>query len=70
MLDNPIALAALICFLLGVLLSGLARIVRQSVVASIVLPIIFLASYIVTYQQVPVVAPERPDMVKVFRKLQ
>src|ERR1700759_3480723 len=57
MLDNPIALAALICFLLGVLLAGLARIVRHSAVTSIVLPIIFLASYIVTYQQVPPFPP-------------
>jgi hypothetical protein len=57
MLDNPIALAALICFLLGVLLSGLARIVRYSAVTSIVLPIVFLASYIVTYQQVPPFPP-------------
>jgi hypothetical protein len=57
MLENPIILAALICFLLGLVLSGLARIVRLSAVASIVLPIIFLASYIVTYQQVPPFPP-------------
>src|SRR6476646_133262 len=57
MLDNPVASAALICFLLGLVLSGLARIVRHSAVASIVLPIIFLASYIVTYQQVPPFPP-------------
>jgi hypothetical protein len=57
MLENPIALAALICFLLGSVLSGLVRIVRRSAVASTVLPIIFLASYVVTYQQVPPFPP-------------
>ena len=53
MLENPIILAALICFLLGLVLSGLARIVPGSTIASAVLPIIFLASYVLTYQQVP-----------------
>jgi hypothetical protein len=53
MLENPIILAALLCFLLGLLLSGLARIVPGSTIASAVLPIIFLASYVLTYQQVP-----------------
>src|ERR1700749_3336134 len=57
MLDNPIALAALICFLLGLVLSGCARIVRYSAAASTVLPVIFLASYVVTYQQVPPFPP-------------
>jgi hypothetical protein len=57
MLENPIAFAALICFLLGSVLSGLVRIVRRSAVASTVLPIIFLASYVVTYQQVPPFPP-------------
>jgi hypothetical protein len=53
MIENPIILAALICFLLGLVLSGLARIVPGSTIASAVLPIIFLASYVLTYQQVP-----------------
>ncbi len=53
MLENPIILAALICFLLGLVLSGLARVVPGSTIASAVLPIIFLASYVLTYQQVP-----------------
>jgi hypothetical protein len=53
MLENPIILAALICFLLGLVLSGLARIVPGPTIASAVLPIIFLASYVLTYQQVP-----------------
>jgi hypothetical protein len=57
MLDNPIASAALICFLIGLVLSGLVRTVRHSAAASIVLPIIFLASYVVTYQQVPPFPP-------------
>jgi hypothetical protein len=53
MFENPIILAALICFLLGLVLSGLARIVPGSTIASAVLPTIFLASYVLTYQQVP-----------------
>ena len=57
MLENPIILAALICFLLGLLLSGLVRLVRSSAIASTVLPIIFLASYVLTYQQVPTFPP-------------
>jgi hypothetical protein len=57
MLENPITLAALICFLLGWVLSGLVRIVRRPSVASTVLSIIFLASYVVTYQQVPTFPP-------------
>ena len=58
MLENPIILAALICFLLGLVLSGLARVVPGSTIASAVLPIIFLASYIITYQQVPPLSPD------------
>src|ERR1700735_1852237 len=53
MLENPIVLAALICFFLGLALSGLARVVRGPAVASVVLPMIFLASYVLTYQQLP-----------------
>ena len=53
MFENPIILAALICFLLGLVLSGLARIVPGSAIASTVQPIIFLVSYVLTYQQVP-----------------
>jgi hypothetical protein len=53
MLENPIVLAALICFCLGLALSGLARVVPGPTVASVVLPMIFLASYVLTYQQVP-----------------
>ena len=57
MLENPIILAALICLLLGLVLSGLARAVPGSTIPSSVLPIIFLASYILTYQQVPPFPP-------------
>ena len=57
MLENPIIVAALICFLLGLVLSGLARVVPRSTIPSAVLPIIFLASYIITYQQVPPFPP-------------
>jgi hypothetical protein len=57
MLENPIILAALICFVLGLVLSGLARAVPGFTIASAVLPIIFLASDIITYQQVPPFPP-------------
>jgi hypothetical protein len=53
MLENPIILAALICFFLGLALSCFARVVPGTAFASVVLPIIFLASYVLTYQQVP-----------------
>ena len=53
MLENPIILAALICFLLGLVLSGLARVAPGFAIVSVVLPIIFLAGYVLTYQQVP-----------------
>ena len=56
-LENPIVLAALICFLLGLALSGLVRVVPGSTIASTALPIIFLASYVLTYQQVPPFPP-------------
>ena len=44
MLENPIVLTALICFVLGLALSGLVRVVPGSTIASTVLPVIFLAS--------------------------
>jgi DMSO reductase anchor subunit len=53
MLENPIVLAALTCFLLGLVLSGLARVLPGSTIVSAILPIIFLTSYVLTYQQVP-----------------
>ena len=46
-------MAALICFFLGLALSGVARVVPGPTVASVVLPMIFLAGYVLTYQQVP-----------------
>src|ERR1700730_6351575 len=57
MLENPIILAALICFLLGLVLSGLARIVPGPTIASAVLPIIFLVSYVLSCRQVPDLPP-------------
>ena len=57
MLENPIILAALTCFLLGLVLSGLARVAPGFAIVSVVLPIIFLASYVLTYQQVPDLPP-------------
>jgi hypothetical protein len=56
-LENPIVLAALICFLVGLVLSGFVRLIRCPAIASTVLPIIFLASYVFTYGQVPTFPP-------------
>jgi len=56
-LENPIVSAALICFLLGLALAGLVRVVPTSTIASIPLTIIFLASYVLTYQQIPPFPP-------------
>jgi len=57
MLDNPIAWAALICFLLGFALSGLVRLSPKAAIGSLVPPAVFLASYVLTYQQVPPFPP-------------
>lgn len=57
LLDNPIAWAALLCFLLGLALSGLARLVPVPALTSLVAPTVFLASYVLTYQQVPPFPP-------------
>jgi hypothetical protein len=56
-LENPIVFAALICFVLGLTLAGLMRVVPGSTLASTALPIAFLASYVLTYQQVPPFPP-------------
>jgi len=53
MLDNPIAQAALICFALGLVLSGLVRLIPAAPTASLVPTAVFLTSYVMTYQQVP-----------------
>jgi hypothetical protein len=57
MLDNPIAWAALICFLLGLALSGLFRLVYVAALGSLVPPVVFLSSYVLTYQQIPPFPP-------------
>jgi len=57
MLDNPILRAALICFMLGLALSGLVRLVPAPPVASLVPTAVFLTSYVMTYQQVPTFPP-------------
>jgi hypothetical protein len=57
MLDNPIVRAALVCFTLGLALSGLVRLVPAAPVASLVPPAVFLTSYVMTYQQVPTFPP-------------
>jgi hypothetical protein len=56
-LENPIFVAALVCFLLGFGLSGLVRILPFLPIGSMVSPIVFLASYVLTYQQVPPFPP-------------
>ena len=48
---------ALICFILGLGLSGLVRLVPAPSLASLVPPAVFLASYVATYQQVPTFPP-------------
>jgi hypothetical protein len=50
-------MAALLCFVLGLVLSGLMRLVPGSTIPSTALPIVFLASYVLTYQQVPPFPP-------------
>jgi hypothetical protein len=57
MLDNPIVRAALVCFTLGLALSGLVRLIPAAPVASLVPPAVFLTSYVMTYQQVPTFPP-------------
>ena len=57
MLDNPIMGAALSCFLLGLALSGLARLAPTAAVQSLVSPAIFLTSYLLAYQRVPPFPP-------------
>jgi len=57
MLDNPIVWAALICFMLGLTLSGLVRLIPVPPVASLVPTAVFLTSYVMTYQQVPTFPP-------------
>jgi hypothetical protein len=57
MLDNPITWAVLICFLLGLALSGLVRLAPTAALGSLVPPAVFLASYLLTYQQVPPFPP-------------
>jgi hypothetical protein len=57
MLDNPIVRAALICFMLGLTLSGLVRLIPRPRVASLMPPAVFLTSYVMTYQQVPTFPP-------------
>jgi hypothetical protein len=52
MLDNPIAWAAPICFLLGLVLSGSRGSLTLPALGSLVPPAVFLASYVLTYQQV------------------
>ena len=57
MLENPIFVAALICFAIGFGLSGLVRILPLSALGSMASPSVFLASYVLTYQQVPTFPP-------------
>jgi hypothetical protein len=56
--DNQIfAAALLVCLLLGFGLSGVVRILPLVALGSMVSPSVFLASYVLTYQQVPTFPP-------------
>jgi hypothetical protein len=57
MLDNPIAWAAVVCFLVGLLWSAAARLVSVTWLGSLAPPIVFLTSYVLSYQQVPPFPP-------------
>jgi len=57
MLDNPIVRAAVVCFTLGLALSGLVRLIPAVPVAVWVPPAVFLTSYVITCQQVPTFPP-------------
>jgi len=57
MLDNPMAWAGLVCFLLGLALSGVAGLFPFAAFGSSVPPAVFVASYVLTYQQVPPFPP-------------
>ncbi len=56
-MDDPILVAAVLCFLLGVVLGGLSRLAGGRALASLVVPAVFLAGYVATYQQVPTFPP-------------
>jgi hypothetical protein len=56
-MDNPILAAVVLCFLVGGVLGGLSRLVRPPVVAGLVIPAVFLAAYVATYQEVPSFPP-------------
>ena len=51
MLDNPILQAALICFMLGLALAGLVRLIPAPSVASLVPTVVFLSSYETTSRE-------------------
>jgi hypothetical protein len=55
--DNPILAVVALCALVGGVLGGLSRLVRGPVVAGLVIPVVFLAAYVATYQQVPSFPP-------------
>jgi hypothetical protein len=51
--DNPIVANAALCLVVGCILAGLARFFRSPVPAGLVPPVVFVASYVSTYQQIP-----------------
>jgi len=57
MLDNPIVQGGLLSFMLGLGLSGLVRLFPAPALTSLVPPVIFVTSYVATYQQVPTFPP-------------
>jgi hypothetical protein len=57
MFDNPVASAALVCFLTGALASGVARLLPGSWFGSLVPSMVFLTSYVLSYNQIPAFPP-------------
>jgi len=51
MFDNPILQAALICFMFGLALAGLVRLIPAPSVASLVPTVVFLSSYETTSRE-------------------
>jgi hypothetical protein len=66
LLDNPIFATAADCFVTGLILAGLARLTAHRIVAGLAGPIVFLASYVLTYQRVPLGDGPVDSIAKIF----
>lgn len=69
--DNPILAAVLQCFAAGLTLAGLARLVPGRTVASRIVPglaapVLFLVSYVIVYQRVPMGDSPVDSIAKIF----